>query len=253
MFRLSEIARCLVAVLALAAGTLGTAVGVTPTVQPIREIQRATAVHSFHQIEMAATGVVTWVDPAAGRDFYIQDDSGGIQVIMGDASLAWPEIGDLVTVEGLLGRGEFAPAIRRASFVVHGDSELPETQNVSGDVLLNGGYSCERVRLDGWIRAAEKVDPTTLSVVIGSGGARITVRISDAAGLNAEELVATRMVVSGVVTPVKPRGGTRQLVDVRVLSHPSFCNIIEREARNPWFAPVVSLAKAFSKPTASAA
>lgn len=214
-------------------------------IQPIHEVQRAAEVPSFVEVSVRVTGVVTWVDPSAGRDFYLQDPTGGIRVIMMSGG-TWPKIGERVTVEGVLSLGEFAPVISRATCSVLGKAVLPAIQYVSGDVLLNGGYSCERVQLDGFIRAAEMITPQTLSVVIGSGGARITVRISNASRLKPEELVATRMVVSGVVTPVKARGGTQQLIDVHLLSDPSFCSIIEREARNPWFAPIVPLAKAFS-------
>lgn len=212
---------------------------------PIHEMKRKTLAHSFQTMNVKVTGVVTWVDAAVGAEFYIQDATGGIQILPLEGS-EHPRIGDVVTVTGELARGEFSPNIRDAIYERSGQAELPEPKFVSGDVLLNGGYSCERVRLDGWVRAAERIDPHLLSVVIGSGGARITIRITDSGGLIAEELVATRMVAIGVVTPVKPRGGTRQLVDVRVLTSPSFCNIIEREARNPWFAPVVPLSRAFS-------
>jgi signal transduction histidine kinase len=215
-----------------------------PEALPIKEIQRMSASPSFRESAVGVSGIVTWVDPSAGRDFYIQDETGGIQVIMRDDQ-SWPDVGDVVGVDGLLVRGEFAPAISQAAFRKLGRSELPETKWVSGDVLLNGAYTCERVTLDGFIRAAEMAGPNTLSVVIGSGGARITVRISNSGRLKPEELIATRMVATGVVTPVKPRGGTRQLVDVRILSTPSHCNIIEREARNPWFAPIVSAEKSF--------
>ncbi len=213
--------------------------------QPIREIQKTAAAEGFAETRVEVAGVVTWVDPTAGRLLYIQDATAGIQVnFKGEV---WPKLGTFLSVEGLLVRGDFAPAITGASYEAQGGVSLPRARAATGGGLLNGAYSCERVIVDGWIRSAKKVTATTLSAVVSSGSARITIRISDAAKLDPDDLVASKIYLHGVATPVKARGGTRQLVDVQVLApDPTHLSVREREAKNPWPDPVVPLASAFS-------
>jgi signal transduction histidine kinase len=213
--------------------------------QLIREAQELVASDSFQPVEVLVSGLVTWVDPEEGRSFYVEDASGGIQVTFDEGP--WPETGDISEVRGTLTRGEFAPKVERAVFTISGKGALPYAKPASGGGLLNGAYSCERVRLDGWIRQAELVGPHTLQAVINSGGARIAARISHYRGPRPEDLIAAKVEVRGVATPVKARGGTRQLVDVQVLaSDAESLRIMSREKRNPWNDPVMTLEKAFS-------
>ena len=215
------------------------------SVQLIRDIQQLAAADPFQPVAARVGGVVTWVDPSAGKFFYIQDSSGGVQVTFDHDR--WPQLGEVLTVDGLLVRGDFAPAITGATITKVKRSPLPTPKNASGGGLLNGAYSCERVLVDGWVRSAEMLAPDLFSAVLNSGGARITVRISAAGGMNPEELIATQIAVRGVATPVKARGGTRQLVDVQVLvPRASHFLVQQREARNPWLDPIVPLANAFS-------
>lgn len=216
-----------------------------PLLQSILGIQKAAATDSFQTTRVKVEGVVTWVNPSKENFYYIQDASGGIQVSFDNGK--WPELGHEVTVEGMLERGEFAPAVTRASYVQGKRMELPTAKPASGGGLLNGAYSCERVTVDGWVRSAKTIQPDTLVMVLNSGSARITVQIRGASSLNPETVLATKIAVRGVAIPVKARGGTRQLVDVQVLAPgPSHFSNLEIGPKDLWLDPIVPLAKAFS-------
>ena len=216
-----------------------------PGLQSILETQKAAATDSFQAIQVKVEGVVTWVNPSKENFYYIQDRSGGVQVSFDNGK--WPELGHEVIVEGLLERGEFAPAITRAIYVPGRKLELPPAKPASGGGLLNGAYSCERVTVDGWVRSAKIIKPDTLVVVLNSGSARITAQIRGVGSLNPQTILATKIAVRGVATPVKARGGTRQLVDVQILAPgPSHFTRLEIGPKNLWQDPVVPLAQAFS-------
>ena len=214
-------------------------------VQTIREIQIDAASETFQEKRVRAKGVVTWVDETAGRQFYIQDETGGIQVTFEGS--VWPKLGDVVETEGLLAFGSFAPIISQATFENRGTSRLPTAKRASGGGLLHGAFNGEYINVNGWVRSAEMVSPTTLALVLNSGSARITMRISNVApDFNAKRLIAAQAYADGVASPVKARGAIHQLVDLQVLvPQQSNLYINKYETINPWKQPVIPLKRAF--------
>jgi signal transduction histidine kinase len=212
--------------------------------QKIRELQVKATAESFVPVEVRTSGIVTWIDPAEGKFFQMQDDTGGVQVSF--TNIDWPLVGDTIEISGVLERGPYAPVISSATFTHKGKGTLPKPANSSGGGLVNGEYNGELVDVHGFVRSAEMVSPTTFSALLSSGSARVTVRVSNAPGLDPEELVAAKVWVTGVPVPVRARGGLRQLVDVQVLaSQQKDFNIWEKEKANPWQGPVLALRDAF--------
>ena len=212
--------------------------------QKIRELQVAATAGSFAPLEVRTSGIVTWIDPAEGKFFQMQDETGGVQVSF--TNLDWPLVGDKIEVSGVLERGPYAPVISRASFTHKGKGTLPKPANSSGGGLVNGEYNGELVDVHGFVRSAEMVSPTTFSALLSSGSARVTVRVSNAPNLDPAKLIAAKVWVTGVPVPVRARGGLRQLVDVQVLaSHQNDFHIWELEQGDPWQGPVLALRDAF--------
>ena len=216
-----------------------------PAPQTIREVQVRATSESFTPVAVKTSGVVTWIDPTEGKYFQMQDEqNGGIQVSF--TNIDWPVVGDKVEVIGTLKRGPYAPVISQASFIHKGKRALPEPVNASGGGLVNGEYNGELVDVHGFVRSAEKISPSTFSALLSSGSARVTVRVSNAPDLDPEELIAARVWVTGVVVPVRARGGLRQLVDVQVLaSSQEDFHIWELASEDPWTRPVLPLRDAF--------
>jgi signal transduction histidine kinase len=213
--------------------------------QTIREIQMEAASETFQEKPVRTQGVVTWVDETAGRQFYIQDDTGGIQITFEGSG--WPKLGDVLETQGMLTFGSFAPIISRATFENRGTAPLPTPKRASVGGLLHGAFNGEYVSVDGWVRSAERVTPGTLAIVLNSGSARITLRISNVAkNFNAKRLIASQVYAYGVASPVKARGAIHQLVDLQVLvAQQSNLFVNKPETVNPWKQPITPLKRAF--------
>ncbi|WP_264487035.1 sensor histidine kinase [Luteolibacter arcticus] len=214
------------------------------TLPKVRELQVMATTGSFTPVTVKTKGIVTWADPAQGKYFQIQDDTGGMRVEFTGAD--GPKVRDLVEVEGKLERGPYAPVISAATFVVTGTGERPKWENASGGGLLNGEYNGLLVDVHGFVRSAEIVPPNVFVVLLSSGSARITVRVSNGGGMDPKRWIARQVYLRGVAVPVRARSSLRQLVDVEVhgVSPEDFVEI-GKEPADPWAKPVMPLHEAF--------
>jgi DNA-binding NarL/FixJ family response regulator/signal transduction histidine kinase len=225
--------------LLLTAGTAGAA----PAVRPIREAQTAAAAADFVETEISVAGVVTWSDPAAGKFFYVQDDSGGLRVTYSEGPDPAP--GDKIRVSGRLERGAFSPVISAETYENLGPGKLPYPVRASGGGLLNGSFNSEYVETDGWIRDAKFTGPSTVTAVLDSGAARIVLQISRAADAKPRDLVSYHVRARGVASPVRSRGPLRQLVEVQVLVTSMAEVQRDQRGKSPWDGPPTPLAEVF--------
>ncbi|RYD63148.1 MAG: hypothetical protein EOP83_12895, partial [Verrucomicrobiaceae bacterium] len=174
-----------------------------PAVKTVRELQAAAMGENIRGPEVALEGVVTWADPSAGKFFYLQDTTGGIRVNY--TAETGPTPGDRLHVQGIPNPGSFAPLIEATSFQNLGRARMPVAPYGSGGGLLNGSFNGEWVETDGWIRTAEFIDKETLMVVLDSGAARISLRVSHAAKYEPEKIIAAKVIAFGVASPVRSR------------------------------------------------
>ena len=211
----------------------------------IRSLQAETTEEAFTEKPSAIEGVVTWADPASENFFYLQDETGGMQVIPADGIK--PKLGQLVRADGVLNRGSFAPVLTGATLEILGESELPKHRDSSGGGLLNGSYNGERVDVNAWIRTAKMTGVDTLELVVDSGASRITLRISDFPDADLEKLIAAKIRARGVAHPIKVRSARRELVEVEVLVPRKEDLILDWVQKvSPWDQEVVPLRLAFS-------
>lgn len=212
--------------------------------QKIRDLQVTASTSPFAPQTVRTRGIVTWIDPAVGAHFQLQDDSGGIRVDYTGA--VPPQVNDLVEVEGTLERGDYAPVIAGARLHPHGKGDRPRAENASGGGLLNGEYNGLLVDVHGFVRSAEVVSPSTLVALLSSGSARITVRVSNVRDLDPKKLIAAKVWLRGVAVPVRARGSLRQLVDVEVHGPTQGDFHVDKpEPRDPWTTAVRPLHEAF--------
>ncbi|RYD58077.1 MAG: hypothetical protein EOP83_20905, partial [Verrucomicrobiaceae bacterium] len=210
----------------------------------IRELQVKATVEDFTPVTVKTKGIVTWADPALGKYFQIQDDTGGMRVEFTGPD--GPKVRDLVEVNGTLERGPYAPVISAATYSVTGTGELPRAENASGGGLLNGEYNGLLVDIHGFVRSAEIVPPNIFVALLSSGSARITLRISNPGDLNPKDWIARQVFLRGVAVPVRARSSLRQLVDVEVHGAAQ-ADFYSRGPMppDPWAQPVMPLHEAF--------
>ncbi|HWD94199.1 MAG TPA: HAMP domain-containing sensor histidine kinase [Verrucomicrobiae bacterium] len=112
----------------------------------------ATAIRSvgtFDPIRLAGrrvkvSGCVTLV--VAGQKFYVQDDSGGIQVNSFETKAL--QVGDRVDVLGFPAMGDFSPCLEEATFQRVGRTVLPKPQiTTAEEMLLQGTNDAVLVRV----------------------------------------------------------------------------------------------------------
>jgi signal transduction histidine kinase len=234
--------RCLALLLILLHSAFGEAA--TPTAKTIRDLQADATAEGFRGAQVVLEGVVTWADPGAGKFFYLQDATAGIRVDYTDGP--GPATGDQVQATGLLSPGTFAPLVERASIQRLGRGQMPRASFGSGGGLLNGSFNGEWIETDGWIRTAEKIHGGAMLVVLDSGAARISLRISNARKLDPARMIAAKAVARGVASPVRSREATGQLVEVQVLvPREEDLLVDQRETESPWNLPHTPLHAVF--------
>lgn len=216
-----------------------------PAMGKIREIQREAAKKGFQKAHVRIKGTVTWTDESEQTNLFLQDRTGGIRITTKSGLKI--RVGDALEVEGTLKRGAFAPVVVDARIRTLGEESLPPAKTASGGGLLNGAFNGERVEVDGWVRSAEKLANGTVSAILSSGSARITVRISNAGGLNPQDLIASQIRVRGVASPVNARSSLQQLVDVEILvpSADEMKITVPHPAKDPWRGKIIPLKEAF--------
>ncbi len=132
----------------------------TPT--PIGELlQYSDHVKSGHRLMVKG-----WVTMAARDSFYVQDDSGGVEVEGDHASL---QLGDLVEAVGypsLLGR--YSPVITDAEFQSQHRKGATVAKTATVESILQGQYDSQLVSIEGKLLAA--IDgPSGKSLLLQSG------------------------------------------------------------------------------------
>ena len=151
------------------------------------------------------------------RACFIQDQSAGIFVGNGSKG---PHLspGDLVTLEGTTGAGEYAPIVQPSKLEILGHTNLPSSQRVVYEDLVTGREDSQWVEIAGLVRAvyAEASEPTNgVNLEIAMGGDRFTAFIPNLMESNLAYLVDSEVRVKGVCSTRFNR--QRQLFSIRFL------------------------------------
>jgi PAS domain S-box-containing protein len=130
-----------------------------PLLTQAAQIRKLTAEQARLGYPVELRGVITFYAPDFGLTF-MQDASAGIFLnVSGPAPEAHP--GDLVEVEGVTGRGEFAPVVDEPKIRVVGRAPLPTAPRFSVDDLLTGQQDAAWVEVRGIVRSLESQDVTS--------------------------------------------------------------------------------------------
>jgi PAS domain S-box-containing protein len=164
------------------------------------------------QLPVRLTGVVTYVFDR--RSCFVQDQSAGIFVGNGEE---FPDlsIGDVVTVQGVSGPGEYAPTVVPTKVEVTGRTALPVARRASYDDLLTGREDSQWVEVAGLVRAVFVDGLGGPILEMTSGGGRLTLFVAGATQTNLAYLVDSQVRVRGVCGTWFNR--QRQLFGVRLL------------------------------------
>jgi signal transduction histidine kinase len=138
-------------------------------------------------------GVVTCVDEHYGI-WFVQDATAGIFV---HAQSGFPQIGDLIEIEGKTGKGLFSPILQAARVTPLGQAPLPEPKPMAVEQLASGRYDAQWVEVEG-IVIREYVYWSHPTLTLISGASRMDVIILKADPKSPPGLVDARVKIRGV-------------------------------------------------------
>lgn len=184
-----------------------------------QEVRRLTAEQADRHYPVRLEGVVTFFDQKMPtRPFrFIQDETAGIyfypEAAVGNLALA---TGQRLELEGVTGKGEFAPIVLAHRIQILGSGTFPKARPVSFEQLMSGQEDSQFVEIQGTARSVQPDTPTNyFSIEIATGDGRVTAYAVELPVARAADLTDTTIKARGVcLTQFNLR---RQLFDVRLI------------------------------------
>jgi signal transduction histidine kinase/CheY-like chemotaxis protein len=155
-----------------------------PVLTTVAQIRALSPDQAKQQFPIRLQGVITFNEPQYQVAFF-QDSTAGIFLRI-QQSGPQPDSGDLVSVEGITGGGDFAPLIEKAEVRILGRAPLPAAPLRSLDRLLTGVDDSQWVSVQGivhWVIIEDRLPPdmrqgpAQLVLGIGSGNSQFKARI----------------------------------------------------------------------------
>jgi signal transduction histidine kinase len=137
-----------------------------PVLKTVMQVHTLTRDESLKQLPVEIRGVVT----AAGEPpFYwmvIRDDTRGTFVTLTNLKTSVPNVGDVWSVGGRTGPGDFAPVIVADQLTFLGRGRLPEPAHFTWNQLMNGSMDVQWGELQGLVTGVES---NRLSLLLPEG------------------------------------------------------------------------------------
>jgi len=186
------------------------------------------------------SGLITFFDATQFYRFF-QDDTAGIYFNI-EPSPEPPFLadGELIQIEGVTDKGEYAPTVIAKKITVLGRGEFPKAKPVSYDQLVSGQEDSQFVEIRGIVRAVRQDEAGNHLVEIVTSGERLTALIRNLPAAESERLPDSIVLVHGVCAPRFNR--QNQLFDNWLLVPRPQDFIIEQPApENPFADPAHSI------------
>lgn len=233
--------------LLLTTSTMGANPQLLTHIAEIRELSHQEAVKKF---PVHVRGVATWCSPNNSY-FFIQDDSGGISVLVDEArrlqvwrgddrTLKTIHAGMEVEIEGVSSEAGHAPGILPETLQVLGQKALPPPRPMVPVQFFSGSDECERIgNVRGVVQGYSFSDGGWVLLLNANPGIFI-VKASSAVLKNPETLVDAEVCLSGVVGAVFNSRG-ELLMPKLLISEPEDIVVEKPAPSSPFDAPKVGL------------
>ena len=175
-----RIARLLVAFGVTAIGLSVTASAQGPVITNAAQVRALTQAEAMKRLPVRLSGVVIVEAEAGGSGLVLLDDTEGIYVEGNPGQISQLRRRDFVELEGVSDPGGFAPLVRAQKFRKHGQSDIPEPQQVTFEQLVGSRYDAQWVEVAGIVRSCEPVTPNAqrTAIELATGGQHLAVRIN---------------------------------------------------------------------------
>ncbi len=204
-------------------------------------VRRLTAEQAERRQPVRLRGVITYLD--ADRFYrFIDDGTAGIYFhTEGAAELVPLAAGQLVELEGVTDKGEFAPVIQARQAMVVGEGPFPPAHQVNFEQISTGQYDSQFIEVEGVVRSVRIAEPGgRFSLVVSIGGGRLEV-LASGLPLRANEMVDSVVSLQGVCVTRFNR--QRQLFDTGVLAQD--VRIVKAAPSDPFAIPTQSISSLF--------
>jgi signal transduction histidine kinase len=211
-----------------------------PELRTAREIRELSPAEAERHYPVHLRGTVTFFDQristAAFR--FVQDETAGIYFYpQTSGEITNLAAGQLVEIEGLTGRGEYAPVVQARGIRMVGEGKFPAARPVSFEEVISGREDSQFVEVNGIVRSVQ-LDPRNklYSIELATGGGRLAVTALELPVPGGRDLTDSTIKVRGVCcTQFNQR---RQLFGTRLLVPRSEDLRVERPApKDPFAAP----------------
>jgi signal transduction histidine kinase len=161
--------------------------------QQIRELEPAEAQKGY---PVRLRGTVTFYD-APLFNLFLQDATAGIFILMQPNMETAVATGQEIELEGISGKGDFAPIVKVSTIRILGKAQLPVPRRVSINQLFTGLEDSLWIEVSGVVRS-ETVLEGRHYLTLAMNGQRIMTYIEDLKDADAEKLINTTVRVRGV-------------------------------------------------------
>ena len=147
-------------------------------------------------IPVRLRGVVTFYD-APLFNLFIQDNSGGIFVLVVPDIYTNIFAGQEIEVQGVCDKGDYAPIVKASAVHILGEASLPVPRHVSIDQLFTGLYDSQWIEVSGVVRSTTVLDGRQY-LNLAANGQRVMTYVENLSGSDAAKLINTTVRLRGV-------------------------------------------------------
>ncbi len=166
----------------------------------VKEVHTLSEAEAKRQYRVSVQAVVTYFNPV-GANLFVQDETDGIYVYIGNFKYPSIHVGDLVQVNGISAPGDFAPVIANPHIAVIGKAPLPKPVWIEPEKTLEEGPESRWTEAQGTVYSVDRTQGRiTLGVI--SGPITFKVEIATTSGDRADAVpLFSRVRVQGVYGP----------------------------------------------------
>jgi PAS domain S-box-containing protein len=206
-------------VLLLALACLGAGAEELPLLHSADQVRRLAPEQADRHYPVHLVGVITFFDQKTPNKAFrfVQDETAGIYFYL-DTEASTPPLttGQQVEIEGVTGRGEFAPIVVAQRIRDLGKGVFPAAKPVLLEQLISGQEDSQFIEIRGVARSVQEDSPTNYyTIEIATGEGRLTAYAPELPVARSEQLADATIKVRAVcATQFNLR---RQLFDVRLI------------------------------------
>jgi signal transduction histidine kinase len=167
-----------------------------PCLTNAQQIRRLEPDDAQKGLPVSLRGIVTFYD-APLHNLFLQDATAGIFALVTPSIGTNIAAGQEIEVEGVSGKGDYAPMVKASSIRVLGKGQLPVPHQVSIDQLFTGSEDSQWIEVNGVVRSGTVLGKRHY-LNLAMNGERVMVYVENLEGNEADKLIDATVRLRGV-------------------------------------------------------